>query len=630
MAQNKSIIKRNSKGHYQPGECGNPNGRPKKPRLPTVRDSVNNAEIPILCYPNGTLVTTKNPKKIKFLEWIRMVFLQFMASGCYWDVSGCRQKKLPLEFMKYFGSTMSESFQGGQFDVLIEMKYPNKDKDDMPKYIKRSLVKLKNKLDSLGDILTSVVLEGWQTEAVNCDAEIHVMYGGRGAGRTVIGLVRIVLLPAIHPGTAAVVVRKAREHHRRSTFAGIEALVLSSPYLNSLIERIDRMSMIIHYKNGSKLFFAGLNNDSQRNAFKGISVANYDSDEARGEDDSASIGGAIDVILAEEADAFTPEDIGIMISSLRGKAMGFIQLMMNLNPSYPTHHIKTDWIDKEFSEDKKYDIKVFHKTAKDNLWLMRNNPDYWYKVLAGLSGVLGERLRDGLWRQAEGVVFQTYNATKHIKHISLDEIRKNVAADKVFVGIDTGATDATCVLWAFVKSVKRKDIFGIEVEKPHIFVYKEFYMWECNYNNLSSYILNVLNGKKVRLCVIGHDSKTTRNDLNKLGIRTIHNKALKGYTREDAINIINDMFLDERLTLCEDLTIPHHQIPDNLKINATKQQPKNKPTSVIDEIPALMYNDKGKPEDNNDHGVNALENLIMAVDSDFGSDFSKIIEALGS
>ena len=617
---------RDTKGRFPPGISGNKNGRPLKPRLQTVREKLNTAQLSVRCLPDGQEIKTKKPKKILFLEWIQLVFLEWSTVGRYYDIEGKVQTEIPKGLLNYFDGTMGESFAGGKFDVIIDKKYPQQI-NDQDTFIARAIKKLSMQLDALADIITAVELGGWQREAVNDNSNIVIMHGGRGAGRTVTALLRIVLLPLIYPNMAAVVVRKAREFNRNSTFAGFMSLIDSSKYLKPFIKNIQMGTMTVTYTNDSKLFFAGLKDDSQRNAFKGITVGGTDED-----GEGASPGGAIDAILVEEGDAIEDQDVTLLLSSLRGKAAPFVQLMINTNPDAPTHHLYTQIIKGGINEglEEPYTIGEHEYRACDNVYLMKTRPEYWTKTLAGLTGMLGRRYRDGEWVQPEGAVF-VFDPARHVHAVPPNELDNAIAKYNVFMGIDTGSTDATCILWGYTVMVNRKDLLGANVKLPCLIVFREFHMWGVNLQGgLAEFIINQNNGKKVTLCVVGHDDPSTKNSLIKANINTRQNKEIQGYNRDVAIRIINNMFLDNRLIIVDNCKIPIGQIPNRLKMDPEKEQPKNKPKSVLDELSALVYNKNGKPTDGNDHGCNALENLAIAVDAyNNGYSNNSWIDAIG-
>ena len=103
------------------------------------------------------------------------------------------------------------------------------------------------------------------------------------------------------------------------------------------------------------------------------------------------------MVWMEEADQFEERDFNELLGRNRGKAGGFRQIILTNNPNSPLHWIYRRMI-------KGDEASVYYSRAADN---PHNPPDYQDK-LGAMTGLDGYRLRDGLWVQASGVVFETW------------------------------------------------------------------------------------------------------------------------------------------------------------------------------------------------------------------------------
>lgn len=184
-----------------------------------------------------------------------------------------------------------------------------------------------------------------------------------------------------YPGSVGIGLRKAREFAAKSVVYALKAVIGDSG-----AARYNSSALTFHYTNGSKIFIAGLKDENQRQAIRSI---NGD--------------GAADFIWVEEANALTESDHNELLARLRGTNAPWRQLLYTTNPDAATHWIKRRLIDQG-------EASVHYSSAKDNPAL----PDEYHETLAQITGVLGLRLRDGLWTSAEGIVYDTWSDAIHI------------------------------------------------------------------------------------------------------------------------------------------------------------------------------------------------------------------------
>lgn len=118
-----------------------------------------------------------------------------------------------------------------------------------------------------------------------------------------------------------------------------------------------------------------------------------------------------DCIYVQEATELKEDAWGALSSRLRNGKMPYDQLLADCNPSSPMHWLKKRC---ELGE-----CKMIESRHEENPRLHdgRNWTEAGVKYLArldALPGVLRDRLRYGKWRQAEGAVYENWDARVHI------------------------------------------------------------------------------------------------------------------------------------------------------------------------------------------------------------------------
>lgn len=101
-----------------------------------------------------------------------------------------------------------------------------------------------------------------------------------------------------------------------------------------------------------------------------------------------------------------PESVIDMISTRLSKS--YSKLFASMNPSYPTHLLKT-WIDKAEAGDKNY--YALHFSLDDNPFI---DDTYKNRIKNSLSGVFYKRNYLGLWCLAEGAIFDFFDRDIHV------------------------------------------------------------------------------------------------------------------------------------------------------------------------------------------------------------------------
>lgn len=113
-----------------------------------------------------------------------------------------------------------------------------------------------------------------------------------------------------------------------------------------------------------------------------------------------------DIAYINEATECELEDIEFVRSRLRHDAIGYNQLIMDVNPGPPTHWLNQRMnmgITKRLLSRHKDNPRFYDLKTQD--WT-EDGKNYIFGVLGGLTGVRKLRLRDGIWAAAEGTVYE--------------------------------------------------------------------------------------------------------------------------------------------------------------------------------------------------------------------------------
>lgn len=134
------------------------------------------------------------------------------------------------------------------------------------------------------------------------------------------------------------------------------------------------------------------------------------------------------------------DEVALMPESFVNQATGRCSVdgskfWFNCNPDGPYHWFKTNWIDR--AEEKK--LVYLHFTMEDNLSLTERIKDRYRSMY---SGVFYKRYILGLWAVAEGVIYDMFDAAKHV----IKGLPESIGSR--YVSIDYGTQNATVfLLW---------------------------------------------------------------------------------------------------------------------------------------------------------------------------------------
>ena len=258
--------------------------------------------------------------------------------------------------------------------------------------------------------------------------------GPAGTGKTLACLWKVHLACLKYPGVQALMVRKTLTALTGSAMVALQNDVLGSrpdnfgvrPFGGSKIKPAG-----FKYPNGSEIAIGGMDKADK------IKSTEYD------------------IIYVNEATELTVEDWETLLSRRhRNPNMAYTQLMADCNPDSPTH-----WLYQRIQRGEIKAIKCHHQ---DNPTLYDHRAGEWTPVgadyiagLQSLTGVRRQRLYEGLWAAAEGLVFDNWDATVHlldddqVAHMVRGTIINRTGTRRVVAGVDWGFTHpGSITIWA--------------------------------------------------------------------------------------------------------------------------------------------------------------------------------------
>src|SRR5574342_733096 len=218
----------------------------------------------------------------------------------------------------------------------------------------------------------------WQVAAFTDRSPIILLTGSAGGGKSRLGYEMAHNFMVSYPGAMGLMVRKIRESMRNSTVLFFNSRIASQDSRVQLLSSNHRFQ----YANGSFLAYGGMKDEDQREQIRSI-----------------GLDGALDIIIVEEANKLLHEDFQELLPRLRGKAGPYCQIILMTNPDAPGH-----WINQKLILGGM--AKVYYSSAADNPF----NPPEYVDWLNMLTGVQRQRLVEGKWVQAEGVIYDNFSA----------------------------------------------------------------------------------------------------------------------------------------------------------------------------------------------------------------------------
>jgi PBSX family phage terminase large subunit len=403
----------------------------------------------------------------------------------------------------------------------------------------------------------------WQVKAWRDTSRVCVYGGGAGGGKSRAAAEKLHGFMKKYPKAVGIALRKAREFASKSVVYAIQNAIGDDPSV-----RYNSSDLVFHYDNGSRIFIAGMKDEGQRQALRSI---NGD--------------GSADFIWCEEANALTEDDYNELLGRLRGNAAAWRQILLTTNPDGPMHWIKTRLIDGG-------EASVHYSSAVDNASL----PAEYRATLASITGVLGMRLRDGMWVQAEGVVYDTWSDALHM----LDRMPDGWHAWRKLRVIDFGYVNPfVCQWWAI-------DPDG------RMYRYREIYMTKRTVADHAAKINLLSQGEHYEATVCDHDAED-RATLKQHGISSVN--AIKDVSR-------GIQAVQQRLARGHDDKPRLFLLKNALVERDSALVEERKPLCTEQEMTGYIWQtapdgkpNKEEPLKLNDHGVDCLRYAVMYVEN---------------
>lgn len=234
-------------------------------------------------------------------------------------------------------------------------------------------------------------LRGDNLTAFNSTSREVILSGPAGTGKSRAWLTKAHYVATKYPGARILLLRKTRESMTDSVLVTFERDVLGEG--NALTFGQSRETRHSYkYEGGSEIVVAGMRHNQKDQTAKVMST-DYD------------------MILVFEATEFQLVEWERLLTRLRSGVLPYQQLGGDCNPDAPSH-----WI---WSRNLSGRLEFLQSLHKDNpRWHDGNGwtPDglTYIDTLKSLTGYTRDRLYDGKWVQATGVIFDSWSDTENV------------------------------------------------------------------------------------------------------------------------------------------------------------------------------------------------------------------------
>lgn len=234
------------------------------------------------------------------------------------------------------------------------------------------------------------------------------------------------------------------------------------------------------YPNGSRIWLAGLDNPGN------------------------ALSSERDFIYINQAEELAVADFETLTTRAtgRGAVMPYTRVFGDANPGPPSH-----WIKQREAGQK---LKLLESRHVDNPTLYDESGEITAQgrrslaILDDLTGVRRLRLRDGKWAQAEGAVYESFDAAIHV----IDAMPDGWRAWRKIRSIDFGYTNPFVCQWWAIDGDDR------------MYLYRELYRTKILVDQgIAQQIVEKSEGEKYEITVADHDGQY-RLRLNQCGIAT--------------------------------------------------------------------------------------------------------------
>ena len=423
------------------------------------------------------------------------------------------------------------------------------------------------------------------------DAEV-MLAGPAETGKTRAALEKMHAICMKYPRTQALMIRKTYSSITTTACRTFEDKVLGA--WDRAEGRFDPRLTIVHKYGGERPQFYMYPNGSR------ITVGGLDQGESQSNKASRILSAEYDFIYVNQCEEIMEEEWETLMTRCTGRAGNtpYPQVLGDCNPSYPTHWIKSR---------SKRTLTFFESKHKDNPSLYDIEKNCWteqgersMRILDALTGTRKLRLKDGLWVQAEGVIYPEWMENVHV--LTAKQFKNVTGHDDIprswpkYRAIDFGYVHPFVCLWAAIDHDRR------------IYIYRQVYHTSRTVQKHAKQILGLSRGEQIRRTVCDHDA-SDRATLLEQGIQTTN--AYKHISR--GIEHVR-----ERLLVQKDGLPRLFVLADSLVEPDTLLKETHLPTSLQEEFPTYIWRDhvsREEPVDENNHGQDALRYLVGEIDN---------------
>jgi phage terminase large subunit len=193
---------------------------------------------------------------------------------------------------------------------------------------------------------------------------------------------------------------------------GYRALLLRATHLSltgTTLVTFQKQVAAAGLRDGSVKWFSGSAKDPPAFRYPGTGAEIL---VAGGDRPEKFLSAELDRVFIDEAVEVTLDLHETLITRLRNTAPTYKQIILGTNPSYPSH-----WIKQRADEGT---LTLINSTHRDNPHYANRDGSYTAAGLAymakldALSGVRRMRLKDGLWRAADGAIYTGWDENVHL------------------------------------------------------------------------------------------------------------------------------------------------------------------------------------------------------------------------
>jgi len=416
----------------------------------------------------------------------------------------------------------------------------------------------------------------WQIAPWRCKDSVLLLTGSAGGGKSRLGAEKIHGFMLKYPSAQGLMLRKTRESMTNSTVLFFERGIAGRTPFCTHVPSKNRFE----YSNNSILTYGGMKDEDQREKIRSVGQA-----------------GGVDIAWMEEAAEFTRADFDELLARMRGIAAPWRQVILSTNPDADTHWINRDLIIGG-------QARVFYSSAKDN----PVNPADYLSTLDKLTGVRRDRLRDGKWVAAEGLVWDNYDPSIHL----ID--RFPIPAEwRRTRSVDFGYTNPFVCQWWAVDPDGR------------LYRYREIYRSQRIVEDHAKRIVELSKGEAIEATVADHDAED-RATLQRHGIPTAPAR------KEVSTGV---QAVEQRLRVQGDGKPRLYLMRDSLVDRDKALEAVHLPTCTEEEILAYVWPKaadgkpiKEQPVKMNDHGCDAMRYLVMRFEQR-GGRITSLFEEVG-